>query len=64
MPIMVNDLLNITEPSRYKLHLACRNEDKVNPLDQYVSGRQHWIGWNEWRGAKNDWTREYIFSLM
>ena len=46
------------------MHLACRNEDGINPLDQYVARREKWIGWNEWKGAKNDWTREYILALM
>lgn len=64
MRIMITDLLKIEDPSLYKLHLACRNEDWVNPLDEYVAGPQNWIGWNEWRGKKNDWTRDYIFSMM
>src|SRR6516164_4004085 len=64
MTILLNDVLRISDPTQYKLHLAGRNEDWVNPLDEYVAGRQNWIGWNEWRGNRDDWTRPYIFSLM
>lgn len=62
--IMINDILRISDSSQYKLHLACRNEDALNPLDVYVGDRADWIGWNEWKGDKNDWTREFVFSLM
>jgi hypothetical protein len=62
--IKLKDILKIKDPSQYKLHLACRNEDWVSPLDEYVVDYQNWLGWNEWRGKKNDWTREYVFSLM
>ena len=64
MKILINDILKIKDPSQYKLHLACRNEDWVNPLDEYVASHSNWDGWNEWKGNKNDWTREYVFSLM
>jgi len=64
MKIMINDLFKIEDPSQYKLHLAGRNEDWINPLDEYVASPLNWLGWNEWRGRRNDWTREYIFSMM
>ena len=62
--IMLNDLLRIENPTQFKLHLACRNEAGVNPLDGYVANRANWIGWNEWKGEKNDWTRDFILSMM
>lgn len=62
--IHLSDIIHIDEPSQYKLHLACRNEDWVNPLDEYVSDHKNWLGWNEWRGSKNDWTRNFVFSLI
>ena len=64
MTIMLRDILAIPDQTQYKLHLACRNEDWVNPLDEYVANRQNWVGWNEWRGTKDRWTRPYIFSFM
>jgi hypothetical protein len=64
MNLLLTDLLTVDHPNQYKLHLACENEEHIRPLDRYVSGREHWVGWNQWRGNRNDWTRPYIFSLM
>lgn len=62
--ISLQDIIRIDDPSRYKLHLACRNTEGVNPLDEYVADYENWLGWNQWRGSKNDWNKEYVFSLM
>ena len=64
MTILLNGILNISEPREYKLHLACQNKDFVRPLDVYVTDSENWVGWNEWRGNKNDWTRPYVLSFM
>jgi hypothetical protein len=63
-PIKLTDIVHIEQPEQYKLHLACANEDGVHPLNEYILDRNNWIGWNKWRGNKNDWTRQYIFSFM
>ena len=62
--IKLKDIIKIEDPIQYKLHLACRNGDWVSPLDEYVTDYKNWLGWNEWRGNKNDWTRDFVFSLM
>ena len=62
--IYVTDILNIGDPTQYKLHLACRNTDGISPLDEYVTDYSRWLGWNTWRGSRNDWSRKYIFSLI
>ena len=62
--IFAKDIFKLDELTKYKLHLACRTEEGVSPLDEYVTDRNIWIGWNKWRGKKNDWTRECIFSLI
>jgi len=62
--IKLTDILPIGDPSEYKLHLACANEEGVRPLNEYVIDRNKWIGWNEWRGDKDQWTRKYIFSFI
>lgn len=64
MTILLNDILGISEPREYKLHLACQNKDLIRPLDEYVADSANWIGWNEWRGSKNDWTKPYVLSFM
>ena len=62
--IKASDIVRIDDPHKYKLHLACRNTEWVHPLDEYVANNNNWLGWNEWRGKRNDWNREFIFSLM
>lgn len=62
--IALRDIIPISQPENFKLHLACRNEEWINPLDVYVANPSDWHGWNAWRGSKNDWTRDFVFSLM
>lgn len=64
-PIHLDDVMPIPEEERrrFKLHLASWN-GKEHPLDVYVTDRDRWLGWNRWRGNRNDWTRKYIFSLI
>ena len=64
MTISLNDILNISAPEEYKLHLACQNPDGVHPLDEFVGHPDNWRGWNEWRGNRNDWTRPRVLSFM
>lgn len=64
MKIALNDILTLSAPEEYKLHLACRNNDGVQPLDEFVADPDNWLGWNQWRGRKNDWTRPRILSFM
>ena len=62
--IRLQDVIRINDPTQYKLHLACRNEEQVHPLDVYVADCREWLAWNECRGNRNDWTRDFVFSLM
>lgn len=64
LKIEVQDIISIDDPTQYKLHLACRNRDGVSPLDEYVADPKRWVGWNESRGNRNDWTRKFVFSVM
>ena len=64
MNIRLKDTLPISEPQEYKLHLACRDKNFVQPLDEYVIDPAKWVGWNEWRGRRNDWTKPYVLSFM
>lgn len=63
--IIASSILGIkdSELNKYKLHLACWNGDE-QPLNVYLDDWDRWIGWNQWRGGKNDFNRTYIFSLM
>ncbi len=63
MTIPLTDILTIISPQEYKLHLACWN-GQIQPLDVFVADPEKWLGWNQWRGNKNDWTRPRILSFM
>lgn len=62
--IKLNDIFRISDPQNYKLHLGSKGENEDHPLDYFAQDPKNWIGWNEWRGTKNDWTRDYIFSMI
>ncbi len=63
MAILLPELCTIARPEQYKVHLACWNQ-KEHPLDVYVRDRGQWDGWNSWRSTRDDFTRDYIFSLI
>ena len=61
--IKLSSLLNIQYAASYKVHLANWN-GKKHPLDVFVSSRKEWKQWNSWKGAKNEFNRDFIFSLI
>jgi hypothetical protein len=63
MDICVEDLIRIENLKDYKLHLAVWNYEE-QPLDVFVRSWNDWVGWNQWRGDRDDFTRPYIFSLI
>ena len=64
-PIKLNSILNISDQDiwSYKLHLAAWN-GYVHPLDVFVRDFDEWKGWNEWRKNKDEFNREFIFTLI
>jgi hypothetical protein len=63
--IKAKSIFNIkdSELGQYKLHLACFNKYE-EPLNVFLRSWDDWVGWNQWRGGKNDFNRKYIFSLI
>ena len=61
----LNDLFHLTEDemTKYKVHLAAYNGYE-QPLDVFARDRDEWKFWNEWRGGKDDFNREYILGLI
>ena len=61
----LNELFHLTEDEmrKYKIHLAAYNGYE-QPLDVFARDREEWKGWNEWRGGKDDFNREYIIGLI
>ena len=62
--IRLQDVIRIDDPRQYKLHLACRDPYGDHPLDVYVADHGTWLAWNQGKGNKNDWNRDFVFSLM
>lgn len=65
MQIKLNDILQIHSEDicEYKLHVAKRS-GSTEPLDVFSESFEDWIGWNCWRGGKNDFNRKYILSII
>ncbi|MEE4538171.1 MAG: hypothetical protein V2J51_06745 [Erythrobacter sp.] len=48
----------------YKIHFARKNKDGYQPLDSIAADFDgEWRSWQEWRGQRNDFNREFIFAL-
>lgn len=63
MKLFLPQVLPISNPAEFKLHMACWNGTN-RPLDVFVRSRSEWDGWNRWRGVRDDFSRDYIFSLI
>lgn len=50
------------DPKQYKVHFAVWNQIK-HPIDVLASNQDEWHGWNSWRSVKDDFNREFIFSV-
>lgn len=47
----------------YKIHFAKRSE-AFEPLDAFMRDRDEWKEWNRYSSKKDDYNRDYIFSLI
>lgn len=63
MELTLPQIYPIENPKNYKLHLACWNGFD-HPLDVFVRDRADWDGWNQWRGTRDDFSRDLIFSAI
>ncbi|MFW6030421.1 MAG: GIY-YIG nuclease family protein [Halanaerobiales bacterium] len=63
LKIFLSKIIKLNDPTKYKFHAARWNEED-QPLDVFVRDKEEWFNWNRWRGSKNEFTREYIFSLI
>lgn len=61
----LNDLLRLPneELKKYKLHLSAYNGYE-HPLDVFARDPEEWKAWNEWRGGKDDFNREFILGMI
>jgi hypothetical protein len=61
-PIPLASLLGSVDPSRCKLHCAVYN-GKAHPIDVLSNDWNEWEGWNSYRGPRDDFNRDFVFSL-
>jgi hypothetical protein len=64
--IRIDNVLQLEDYDQYKLHLGSWDGEN-QPLDLYLGDENIWKKWNEWRNPetfKNEWNRDYIFSLI
>jgi hypothetical protein len=62
MTIVLTDIWKIETPTLYKVHFA-RWNGSVQPLEVFIRDRQEWQTWQEYYPGRNDFNRQYIFSL-
>jgi hypothetical protein len=63
MTIRLADIWPIASPQSYKLHLARWNR-KSQPLEVSTRDKLEWQGWQEYRPARDDFNRPFVFSLI
>jgi hypothetical protein len=63
MSIGLADIWPIASPETYKLHFARWNKES-QPLEVWARDKREWQGWQEYRPARDDFNRPFIFSLM
>lgn len=63
MIIRLADIWPIASPEHYKLHFARWNGEN-QPLEVWARDKQEWQGWQEYRPARDDFNRPFIFSLV
>jgi hypothetical protein len=63
MTIMLRNIWPTSTPENYKLHFARWNGEN-QPLEVWVRDKQEWQGWQEYRPARDDFNRPFIFSLI
>lgn len=62
-PISLASLLDAAvDPAQCKLHCAVFNGEQY-PIDVLSNDPHEWENWNRWRGPRNDFNRQFIFSL-
>jgi hypothetical protein len=60
--IPLRSLVGDLDPTVCKLHCAVWNGEEY-PIDVLARSWDKWVGWNSWRGTRDDFNRRFIFSL-
>lgn len=64
-PGSLRDGWPIENPADYTVHFATyrRGIHDVTPLCALRHDYERWVGWQQWRGTRNRFPRDFIFSL-
>ena len=60
--IPLSPLMGDLDPAACKLHCAVWNGYN-HPIDVLARSWDEWVKWNRWRGARDDFNRQFIFSV-
>jgi hypothetical protein len=60
--IPLRSLFGDLDPTVCKLHCAVWDGEE-HPIDVLARSWDDWVGWNSWRGTRDDFNRQFIFSL-
>lgn len=61
--IPITNIIRIEDARKFKFHAARWNNEE-QPLDAYVRDKNQWFSWNTWRSNKDEFSRQFIFSLI
>lgn len=62
--IYLSEIIHLEKPNEFKIHLAVKNKNGDQPLDDFLNDFNNWKGWNSYRKGKDRFPRKYIFSMM
>jgi hypothetical protein len=62
MAIWLRDIWSVSDTERYKVHFA-RWNGNYQPLEVLARDKNEWQGWQEYRPDRDEFNRQYIFSL-
>ena len=63
MSIKLKDIWPIENVVDYKVHFG-RYNGHNEPLDEWLIDRYNWVYWQEYFPGRNEFSRDFIFSLM
>lgn len=63
MSIKLKDIWPIENVVDYKVHFG-RYNGHNEPLDEWLIDRHNWVYWQEYFPGRNEFSRDFIFSLM
>lgn len=63
MSVKLKDIWPIENVGDYKVHFG-RYNGHNEPLDEWLVDRYNWVYWQEYFPGRNEFSRDFIFSLM